>query len=64
MPAEVVVRDIGEGRATVHIDGQKIAGVRAVTVDKRVGDRDIVTIEIVSRRTTILPEAGAEADVP
>lgn len=60
MPAEVVIQEVAPGRATVTVDGWRMPGVRAVTVAKRVNDRDVVTVEIVSQRTTVLPAPAGD----
>lgn len=64
MPAEVEIQDHGGGKSTVKVDGVQVRGVRAVTVAKRHNNLDVVTIELLSERTTVLPPASATlADV-
>lgn len=59
MRPAVVVRETAPGRGTVTLDGQKVPGVVAVTVAKRVSNIDVVTIEVHARSVTVLPH-----DVP
>lgn len=61
MPAEVTITELGPGRHLVTISGQKVDAVRSVTVRKDVGAaHDIVTLEVVSQRTTVTPAVVAD----
>lgn len=55
MAAEVTIEDVAPGQMTVRVDGVTIPSVMHARVSKQPGGPDLVTLEIVSQRTTVTP---------